>query len=196
MTVLIVAAVLLGLFMFIQIRVGVTLEYIAQSLTVKLRIGAFWIPLYPGRKEGTDKAKSRKQTPAKKESSKSKSRFLPFAPCVFRAVKRVLCLLRVDRLDMSVQVGGRDPGDTALLYGRLNAAVASFWGPFRSFVNVKSADVHLGVDFDAEKTRAQGSVSVSWRLSQLLSTVLLFACDALVVACRNRTTTKQEGLVT
>ena len=186
-------AVLLGLFLMSRVRVGVALEYAAQRFTLKARVGTLFLTVLPGREKKA--AKQKKRASGTPKDKKQFARYLPYVPCLMRAVVRVLRQIRVDQLDLCVQVGGADPADTAERYGQLNAAVGSLWGPFRSLVNVKEADVHLDVDFESERSKAQGSLAVSWRISQLLSTVVVLAKDLIVAAGRNRAANQQESMV-
>lgn len=186
------AAVLLGLFLLVQVRVGVALEYKPQEFVAEVRFGFLSYRILPAKKRDEKKKKGTAATSAEK---KPLTRFSPYIPCVLRTGCRVLRQLRVDKLDLNIVVGGQDPADTAVRYGQLNAAVGSVWGPLGECVRVKQADVHLDVDFDAGRTRTHGALSVSWRLSQLLSALLYFAHDVFVIAYRTRATNKQEGMV-
>ena len=184
--------VLAVLFFLAQIRVGVVVEYMTR-LVVRARVGGISFRVYPSDRVGKTKTKP-PSDPSKKKQPLTK--YAPAIPCVIKAAGRVIKQLRVDNLDLDIQVGGGDPSDVALNYGRLNSAVGSVWGTFRNVLNVKDADIHLGFDFDAGCSRVQGNVSVSWKIWQLVSTVIVFARDVLVVAYKNRMTNKQEGLVT
>ena len=185
--------VLLGLFLMSRVRVGVALEYAAQRFTLKARVGTLFVTVLPGREKKA--AKQKKRASGAPKEKKQFARYLPYVPCLMRAVVRVLRQIRVDKLDLHVRVGGADPADTAERYCQLNAAVGSLWGPFRSLVNVKEADVHLDVDFESERSKAQGSLAVSWRISQLLSTVVVLAKDLIVAAGQNRAANQQESMV-
>lgn len=188
------AGVLLVLWLLLLIRVGVAVSYNSDALQVKLRIGRLSVPVYPGKEPKREAESQPKQEKAPKKT-KSIKRYFPFVPCALKAVRRVLKATRIDKLDISLCVGSSDPADAAELYGRLNAAVGSVWGPFHQLVDVKDAKVHLDVDMEADRSTALGQVNVSWRLSELFSVIFFFGWDVLRVALRDRTRHKQEGMV-
>lgn len=180
------------IYLLLRVRVGVETGYNAcNKLTLTLRVGLLRIRILP---RDSKKQHMKKSTNKTAKQKKPLPRFLPYLPCALKALKRVLCYLRVDKLRVNVIVATPDPADTVVRYGQLNAAVGSLWGPFHRAVQVKDARVHLDVDLHSSSSRADAFLSVSWRISQLLSVLLLFLCDLIAVA-HSQSKNKQEGMV-
>ena len=187
----ILLAILLLLYLVLRVRVGVEAGYMSRNLSLKLRLGLFRIRLLPPNKK-KDHAKKRTQKQPKEK--KPITRFLPYLPCAFRLVKRIVSRLRVDKLQANLIVATPDPADTVTRYGQLNAAIGALWGPFNNALEVKDANIHLDVDLQSANSSADAFLSVSWRLSQLLSALVLFLCD-IIKSAHKKQKNKQKGMV-
>ena len=128
----IVGIVLFLLLVIFLSRVGAEMVF-GEETGVTLRLGLVRLQVLP-RKEKTKKPKKEKPPKKKKEEKPKKEMpkitaraVLDSLPELWRILKKGLRMtfhrVRVTPMDISAVIGGDDPADTALLYGRLSAAM-------------------------------------------------------------------------
>lgn len=181
--------ILLILFLIGQIRIGAQAEYCEQGLFVRVRIGAFLVPVFPANPK-TEKKKKPKQTDAPQQKKKKGGLLklaLKFIPLVLDTLKRFCRRLRVDRLDMELTVCAPDPADAAISYGRANALLGSLWQPITQTFHVKDGRAHVALDFDSDKSTIYILASLSLTVAQTLVLAVVFGWRALGILIRNRT---------
>jgi len=185
-------AVVLGLLLLAQLRVGAVVEFSEAGLRVKLRVGRFYISVFPARASGEKKdrkaGKQKKQVP--KEEKKPKGGLLElvleFLPLVLDTAGKFKRRLRVDTLELELTVASADPADTAMQYGQANALMASLWQPITQTFHVKDGRAHIGIDFDATKPTLYLLASVSVKVGQALILGVVFGVKALCILIRAR----------
>ena len=174
----IVGAILLLFVLFcllplgIRIRLGSPVYAWVAVGPVRIRVA----PSRPGKKKAQKKAAPAKEnflTRLKKLPKPSledlKTAYQRLAPPTKKAVRRLCGGIRIYPLQLSVVLGGKDdPAAAAERYGFLNAAVWTGMPLLESAFTVPSPGIHLGVDFDAESTSAQGEIGISLRIGTLL----------------------------
>lgn len=181
--VLLVAAALL-------LPLAVRLTYDRGALTVGVRLGPVERTLWP-RPEKQEK-QSAKPKKSKKTAQSGKTAVggekkrptrqqllytldtLP--PILGRALKRTGRRVRVEPLKLHLLAAGPDPADTALLYGRLEAALAAGLPVLHRLVRIREQDIRLFLDFQEERMDCIADVGVSLRVGDALAVVL---CAAL-----------------
>ena len=90
-------------------------------------------------------------------------------PILGRALKRTGRRLRLTPLKVHLLVAGPDPADTALLYGRLEAALGAALPALHRLVRIKDQDVRLFLDFQREQMDLIADVGLSLRPWDLVS---------------------------
>lgn len=191
--ILIFAAVLCVLYLLARIRVGLVAKYSTGTIDLRLRVGLLHFCLYP-----RPEKKKRMVTNRKKPAGGRKTpvlRYLPYVPCLLRAIKQVLTDIRVDRLRADILISAPDSADAVIRYGQVNAAIGALWGPFHRLFNVKDAHVHLDADMLCAGSNIRAELSLSWRISQLLSIAFSLIFNCITVAVKERTKNKQESMV-
>ncbi len=129
-------------------------------------------------KKQTEKRAPEKPKPKKKAAKKPRAKInreqilysletLP--PILGRALKRTGRRLRLTPLKVHLLVAGPDPADTALLYGRLEAALGAALPALHRLVRIKDQDVRLFLDFQREQMDLIADVGLSLRPWDLLS---------------------------
>ena len=88
-------------------------------------------------------------------------------PILGRALGRFGRGLRVPELRLHVVFGGEDPADTALLYGKAQAAAGVALPALERLVAVGETDVALAADYQAERTEFSVDITVQIRLGAL-----------------------------
>ena len=107
------------------------------------------------KKEPKDLAEAAKKIPKPKlEDLQDAARTL--WPAAKKALRRTRRGIRVDPLRLSATLGGaEDPAAAAELYGGLHALVWTGMPALEKLVVIRDPGIHLGIDFDAQETRAE-----------------------------------------
>ena len=139
-----------------------------------VRYGPVKVQLFPPKEkpeEGEKKPpKEKKAKPEKPKKPKAKINMeqilyalekLP--PILGRALKRTGRCIHIRPLKLYVLVAGADPAATAMLYGRMEAALASGFPVLERALRLKDADVRLYVDFTERQMDFIADVGVSLR---------------------------------
>ena len=177
----IVGGLLAVLFGFSRLRVGVRVQF-GDSLAVAVKIGPKSIALIPKpeRKPKKPKAEKPKQKkPAAKPQKKGTRPKMGFwdiwelLRAVWQSAQRALRAtgkrIRIDPLRLNVTFGGSDPCVVAEMYG---AACSGMWAVMprlEQLAQLPDPEIHLGVDFTAEGTRAEGDVGVFLRMGDFFA---------------------------
>ena len=75
----------------------------------------------------------------------------------------------MDPLRLSLTIGGEeDPADAAQLYGEVHGAVWTVMPAAEQLVDIRDPYIHVGIDFDAQTTTADGTLGISIRLGTVL----------------------------
>ena len=186
----ILAAVLLLLFLLLQVRLGVRAEYRAEGLSAWVRLGAFRLQVFPWRQEkkAAKKPAARKKTqqPAAKPAPPLSQRLggaLDYArallPVALEAAGQFARRLRLDKLELELTVSAPDPADAALRYGQANAALGCAWGALLSAFEVKEGRAAVKLDLEAGECTLYALASLSLKLGQILRLGLYFGIKAL-----------------
>ena len=183
MTALWIVGILLLIFLAVQLcRVGVRVTF-GEETRVTARFGLVRVQLLPQKekkspKERPKKEKKETKKPAKEPWKPSFSAVWGSLPELWRILKKGLRMtfrrIRISPMDFSAVIGGEDPADTAILYGKLNAAMWSVLPPLQELVDMPDAHVHMEPDLQGGETRVSGDVGISFLIWDM--TVIGFAC--------------------
>ncbi|MBE6973576.1 MAG: hypothetical protein E7440_06845 [Ruminococcaceae bacterium] len=181
--------ILLVLFLLGQIRIGAQVEYCEDGLFVRVRAGAFLIPVFPVKQKKTKAKKIKKEKPPEQKKKKGGmlKLVLDLLPTVLETAGKFRRRLRVDRLEMALTVCACDPADAAMRYGQANALLGSLWQPVIRTFHVKDGHAHVGVDFEGTETLLYILASLSLTIAQTLRLILGFGFRALGILIRTRT---------
>ena len=175
----ILAVLLLALILLLQIPVRVRAAYDQGDLALRVRFGPLKIQLFPRpeqteepkkkpKKESKEKKKKEKPQKPKKPKAKINREQIFYAleklpPILGRALKRTGKSIRVEPLKVYLLVAGSDPADTALLYGRLEAALAAGLPALRRVIRIKDEDIRLYLDFTEQQMDCIADVGIALR---------------------------------
>lgn len=139
-----------------------------------VRYGPVKIQLFPPKEKAEEEAekppKKKKNKPEKPKKPKAKINMeqilyalekLP--PILGRALKRAGRCIHIRPLKLYVLAAGVDPAATAMLYGRMEAALAAGFPVLERVLRLKDADVQLYVDFTERQMEFIADVGVSLR---------------------------------
>lgn len=93
-------------------------------------------------------------------------------PILGRALRRTGRRVRIQPLRLHLLVAGSDPADTAMLYGRLQAAQAALLPALHRLVRIREQDIQLFLDFQREELDCIAEIGVSIRLGDALAVAL------------------------
>lgn len=122
-------------------------------------------------KEEEDEAKEEKGKTLKRKISKEQILYsletLP--PILGRALRRTRRRIRLNPLKIHLLIASPDPADTALLYGKLEAALAVGLPALHRLVRIKEQDIRLFPDFAGESMDCIADVGIAIRPWDLLA---------------------------
>ncbi len=153
--------------------IGISAIYNTAGPKVQVLVGPVRLTVYPRKKKTADTPK--KQAPAKKEPTQSKQTSGGSAKDFAPLLRRVLDFLgaakgklRVRRLDLKLTLGGDDPCDLAVNYGRAWAAVGNLIPLLERHFVIKKRDVEVQCDFTSNETRIYARLDLTITVGRLL----------------------------
>lgn len=170
------------------IPLGVSARYDDSGAVVKVIAGPLRFLLYPQKRK---KEKPAKETP-KQEKSPAKtgnanaekkggsvSDFVPLLRIVLDFLGEFRRKLRVNRLELNVILGGDDPCDLAVNYGRACAALASLEPQLSRFFVIKNKDLNVQCDFEEDSTRIYARIDLTITIGRFFSLGIQHGVHAL-----------------
>ena len=171
---LIALAVLVAL---AYLPLGVTARYDSGGPLLKLILGPVRLTLYPSKKKRkeTKKTKTEKKSTKGKGSSTRKSKggnysdFLPLVQAVLDFLEAFRWKLRVNRLELKLILGGDDPCDLAVNYGRAWASLGNLMPVLEQQFVIKKRELEVECDFLSDKTLIIARVDLTVTLGRIFS---------------------------
>lgn len=166
---------LLALVLFLQIPMRVRGTYDQGDATLWVRFGLVKYQLFPKpepveapeKEPQKEKKKKRKEKPRKPKAKINREQIFyaleKLPPILGRALRRTGKSIRLEPLKIYVLVAGYDPADTAVLYGRLEGALAAGLPVLRNVVRIKEEDVRLYLDFTEQQMDCIADVGIALR---------------------------------
>lgn len=203
MTCLVVlAAVAAGLWLLSSVRLGARGTYREGKFTLLLRIGPGELRLYPPRarsgekkektpKEGAKK-KDKPRKPEKKKSPRGRPEIMDLILLAVEAAGELRRKIRIDGLTVHLIWASPDPADTAIGFGRMNAAMGILWGLIENNFKVKDHDIGVSADFDREKPVVECDAALTFTTGQILSYLVVFGVKFLKLWRRSGKTPNQN----
>lgn len=177
----ILAGLLLLIVLILQIPVRVRFTYDQGDLTLRLRFGLVKMQLFPPpekpekrEEKNPEEPKKKKEKPKKPRAKLSREQIFyaleKLPPILGRALKRTGRSIRIEPLKVWLLVAGNDPADTAVLYGRLEAALAAGLPALRNVIKIRDEDVRLYLDFTEQQMDCIADVGIALRPWSLATT--------------------------
>ncbi len=193
----ILLALLALMIILLLIPAGARFTYEGGEISLQVCYGPIKLQILPKKepsgekkKEPEKEKKEEKAEEAGEEKKKEKKKFrvnldqilyslekLP--PILGRALKGVGRSIRFNPLKVHILVAGVDPADTALLYGKLDGALAVGVPALERLTRVKNQDVRLFVDFQEERPDFIADVGIFARPGALVLVALRAGVGAL-----------------
>lgn len=172
-----VAAIPLVLLLISLVRVGAWVEYSEKGLQIKLRIGPFFLRLFPVRpkkekaakRAGKERKKRSAQPTEKPERGGSLAPVRELLPIVTDAAGQLKRRIRIDSLLLDLVWSAPDPAACAIGFGAANAAAGMIWPLVAQNFHVKEHRVRTAVDFEQGKPAVYLSAMATLTIGQGVS---------------------------
>ena len=168
--ILLALALLLAVLLTVPVKLRFSYEDGAPQLWV--RYGPVRRRIFPAPEKEEKSSSKIKKKPAKKKAGINREQILyaleKLPPILGRALQRTGRSIRVRPLKVYVLVAGRDPADTALLYGQLEAALHGALPLLERAVWIEDQDIRLFLDFSVREADVIADVGVSLRPGSLV----------------------------
>ena len=189
---ILLAVILLLAALSFVLRLGALVGMGGDGFFVKLRIGPGYLQVFPRKtdpkkqdRKKRKKAEKKARKQARKEKKAKKGEGKPpkpkkkinvkgllamvwdLLPVVKDAADRFTRALRIDRMELDLLWGGKDPADAAIRYGQIWAAVETLLAFLENGFPIRERKVSMGLDLSREKPRILGQAGVSLTLAQL-----------------------------
>ena len=156
---------------------GLRVGYDDAGLRASLLIGPVKLFLYPRqpkeKKAKTETEKQSKSSGKAKTSGGSVSDFLPLVQLILSLLDNFRKQLYITHLRLKLILGGGDPCDLALNYGRGWAVLGNILPLLEQVFVVKKRDLEVECDFTADQTTIVAGADIVIRLWQLLAILLI-----------------------
>ena len=181
-------------------RVGALVVLKDGSATVDVKISVFRIRVYP-KKENPEKEKKEKKNPEGKEKKsfpkpaleEIKDAVSTLWPPLKKAIGRIRRGIRISPMDVSLTLGGLDdPAKTSELYGYLHSGMWSVMPVLEEGLDIPDPHIHIGIDFNTEKTAVEGKLGITARIGTLLTAGLCVGIPALRWFLKYRKNVKKQ----
>lgn len=181
-------------------RVGALVVLKDGSATVDVKISVLRIRVYP-KKENPEKEKKEKKNPEGKEKKsfpkpaleEIKDAVSTLWPPLKKAIGRIRRGIRISPMDVSLTLGGLDdPAKTSELYGYLHSGMWSVMPVLEEGLDIPDPHIHIGIDFNTEKTAVEGNLGITARIGTLLTAGLCVGIPALRWFLKYRKNVKKQ----
>lgn len=181
-------------------RVGALVVLKDGSATVDVKISVLRIRVYP-KKENPEKEKKEKKNPEGKEKKsfpkpaleEIKDAVSTLWPPLKKAIGRIRRGIRISPMDVSLTLGGLDdPAKTSELYGYLHSGMWSVMPVLEEGLDIPDPHIHIGIDFNTEKTAVEGNLGITARIGTLLAAGLCVGIPALRWFLKYRKNVKKQ----
>ena len=176
LVILAVAALLLAK---IKVRIG----YIEEEFILSFKLLFFVFTVSPEnkkkkKKKAKKKEKEKKERPAKKEkdnffrSHTSDFGVFDYIELIGIVIEKFVAKIYFDKLEAEIRVAGDDAAQTALNFGRLNAAIYPIAGLINGHKRVKKLHIGITPDFTTTKSVYNAEAIAYIRIFDVLAAVI------------------------
>lgn len=165
---------------------GVRFLYDSDGPVLHILAGPLRFKVFPSHKEKPQKEKLKEKkkstTTQKKGTSKKGGSLKDFIPLLRTALDFLGDFrrkLRVRRLDLNLVLGGGDPCDLAINYGKAWAALGNLWPRLEQIFVIKKRNAEIQCDFEASQTLVTACVEVTITLGRLLALIAVYGVRAI-----------------
>ena len=178
--------ILLLILLAVFFRLGVLIGREPAGFFLKIRLGPWYLPIFPRKKDPEKERKKKEKKSAKrkkKEEKKAKKppkpKKQPNIPGILGLVSDLLPVLedaagmffrrlQIDELALDLTWSGEDPADTAIRYGRCWAATESALALLENLTVIRKRQIAIRWNCQLEKSLYYGRIGLSVTVAQLI----------------------------
>ena len=116
----------------------------------------------------------------KKKKSKNITQYLPLLKPVFEFLSDFKRKLSVNNLQLKVVMGGSDPCDLSVNYGRAWIALGNLMPILDRFFVIKKRNLEIECDFEAEQTLVTAGADITITIGRLVGMLVKYGVLALI----------------
>lgn len=171
---IIVLALLLVLFLIAMIKLGVSIVYRDNKLSIRIIAAGFRLKLGQKKKDKQKRGKKNADPEQKKEKPKFEAKpwirsALNHWTELMAMIGRVLTSPTIEKLRVYISVGDEDPEKCAMDYGRLCAIVGSILAPLENTFKIKKRDVEINNNFFSTKNCLEAEAVLAIRVYAIVA---------------------------
>ena len=161
--------------------VGVQASYDSSGVKLKLTTGPFRFTLYPGKRKRRKEKKDEFEGLAKKTGKTGGNvlDFLSIVQIILEFLSTFSKKMVVKSLQLKLILGGGDPCDLAIHYGRGWATLGSLVPLLETVFVIKKRDLEVECDFCANNTTVMASVDIRITFARLLTIAVRYGLRAI-----------------
>ena len=153
--------------------IGISAVYNSGGAVVQALVGPVRFTVYPRKKKASKgkvkQSKTKKEpAPQKQTTGGSAKDFIPLLQRILDFLGEAKGKLRVKYLELKLVLGGDDPCDLAVNYGRAWAAVGNLIPILERHFVIKKRDVDVECDFTSADTRISARLDLTITVGRLL----------------------------
>ena len=160
---------------------GVRFQYDSGGAVVCVLAGPLRFTVFPRKKDKPKREKPKKEKAPKNHTKKVEKKkggslkdFMPLVQTGLDFLGDFRRKLRVRRLELNLILGGGDPCDLAVNYGKAWAALGNLWPRLEQIFVIKRRNVEIQCDFEASQTMVTAVVEVTITLGRLLALAVVY----------------------
>ena len=177
------------IFLLAILPLGIGCSYDCDGVVVRILAGPLGFKVYPVKKtkeKPKEDKKNKEKKPANKPTEKtpapkggSLKNFMPLVRVALDFLGDFRRKLRVRRLELNLVLGGGDPCDLAVNYGKAWAALGNLWPKLEQIFVIQKRDVEIQCDFEASQTLVTACVEITITLGRLLCLAAVYGVRAI-----------------
>ncbi len=178
-----VGLVILAVAALIPAKIKVRIGYIEEEFILSFKLLFFVFTVSPEnkkkkKKKAKKKEKEKKERPAKKEkdnffrSHTSDFGVFDYIELIGIVIEKFVAKIYFDKLEAEIRVAGDDAAQTALNFGRLNAAIYPIAGLINGHKRIKKLHIGITPDFTTTKSVYNAEAIAYIRIFDVLAAVI------------------------
>lgn len=202
MTGWIILGVIIAIIVLISlIPVGADVAYEGGELTVSAKVCGVLIKLFPRPPKDPNapekppkpkKPKKKKAEPAEGEAPRKKRKLDITLDEIFALLRKVMeglgkfRKMRIDRFKLHYTAAGKDPYNTAVTFGYVNAGLSALAPLAVERFHVDDCDILTQLDYSTEQMSIDFGIALSIRIGQIFAVLNTILFGALGIVIKNR----------